>query len=342
MGQLSDWLAMPLPWAGSVATLCWSLLAGLLVYGALMTLRWLLKRRLQQSGGALSTELFQHGISHTRHLLIALLSITVSLRVLPLPIEVSSAIHQIQWILLALQGLTWTDLLAKFGAIAITRAIGDGKGRFPGLELGIKLVLWLLLGIATLDNLGMNVSSLLTGLGIGGVAIALAAQRVIGDLLSTVTIAMDRPFVEGDFITVGEVSGQVLRIGMKTTRLRAPSGAELIIPNADLVTQKVWNHSRLDGRHLSLVLPLPWSVSPASMEALAAEVPAIFEDLPGLKLVHALVTGTTETGYSFEVAYTMEDVGKHYPLQQALALSLSRLLERLQIKPAGRTTIPLP
>ena len=98
--------------------------------------------------------------------------------------------------------------------------------------------------LIVLNHLGVNITALVAGLGIGGVAVALALQNVLGDLLASLAIVLDKPFVVGDAIGVGEVSGQVERVGIKTTRLRSVEGEQLVIANADLLKARIRNFRR--------------------------------------------------------------------------------------------------
>lgn len=329
MGELREFLATPLVWAGDVATLLWSLFVGLLIFAALSLLRWLLRRRLRSPNGPVDALLLD-GVTRIHRPVILSMAATVGLRLLPLPEPFPSLLHQAQWLILAAQFAVWADLLASFGALAISRTLSEGKYHIPGLQLGIKLILWVLVGITTLDNLGVDLSSLLTGLGIGGIAVALAAQRVIGDLISTVTIAMDRPFVEGDFIHVGDVSGKVLRIGLKTTRLRTVTGEELIVPNADLVNLRVRNFSRMEERKVTLPLLLSWGTPSQKMEALPAQIEALFGDLQELRFGGALLTGTQEWGFQLEISYAVSrpEFSLHQKQLQEVLLRVTALLER--------------
>lgn len=105
-------------------------------------------------------------------------------------------------------------------------------------------VLWTLGVLFVLQNVGVNVTSLIAGLGIGGVAVALAAQRILGDLFSALAIYFDKPFEPGDFIRCGDAEGTVQRIGIRTTRLRSAGGEEIIVPNTELATSVVRNFGR--------------------------------------------------------------------------------------------------
>ncbi len=122
------------------------------------------------------------------------------------------------------------------------------------LRFVIMLILGVLVLLLGLENLGVQIGPMLTGLGIGGIAIALAVQRLLGDILASVSILLDKPFVVGDFIVVGDKMGTVETIGIKTTRVRAISGEELIFGNSDLLSSRVQNFKRMTERRVAFTV----------------------------------------------------------------------------------------
>ena len=107
-----------------------------------------------------------------------------------------------------------------------------------------RLVVWSILILVALSNLGVNITALLAGLGVGGVAVALALQNVLGDLFASLSIALDKPFVVGDSLGVDTFAGTVEHIGIKSTRLRSESGEQIILSNADILKSRVRNFGR--------------------------------------------------------------------------------------------------
>ena len=114
----------------------------------------------------------------------------------------------------------------------------------------VNVVIWSMVLLLTLDNLGVDITALVAGLGIGGIAVALALQNVLGDLFASLSITLDRPFVVGDFLIVGDFMGSVEYIGIKSTRLRSLSGEQIIMPNADLLGSRVRNYGRMAERRV--------------------------------------------------------------------------------------------
>ena len=114
----------------------------------------------------------------------------------------------------------------------------------------LNVVIWALVLLLTLDNLGVDITALVAGLGIGGIAVALAVQNVLGDLFASLSITLDRPFVVGDFLAVGDFLGSVEYIGIKSTRLRSLSGEQIIMSNSDLLSSRVRNYGRMSERRV--------------------------------------------------------------------------------------------
>ncbi len=137
----------------------------------------------------------------------------------------------------------------------------DDKTVFDGLILLIKIILWIIGLLLLLANLGVNVSSLATSLGIGGIAIALAVQNILGDIFSSFSIYFDKPFAVGDFISIGSDTGTVKKIGLKTTRIQTLQGEELIVGNKELTSTRIQNFRRMDARRVVLHIGMTYSMT---------------------------------------------------------------------------------
>lgn len=139
----------------------------------------------------------------------------------------------------------------------------------------VNLLVWALALLVILDNLGVNVTALIAGLGVGGIAIGLAAQGIFSDLFAALSILFDKPFRRGDVISFGQVTGQVEAIGLKTTRLRAVSGEEVVISNANLLNQELHNLSRIQSRRVVMLLNLIYQ----TQADLLQRVPVLLEEI---------------------------------------------------------------
>ena len=130
------------------------------------------------------------------------------------------------------------------------------------------VLVWVFGGLFILSNLGVDVTSLVAGLGIGGLAVALALQNILSDLFSSFSIILDKPFVVGDFIIVGQEMGTVEKIGIKTTRIRALQGEEIVISNQELTTTRVQNFKKLEKRRVVVMLGVEYSTNSEKMKAI--------------------------------------------------------------------------
>ena len=143
------------------------------------------------------------------------------------------------------------------------------------LQVIVKVILWVLGLVLILSNLGLDVTSLIAGMGIGGLAIALALQNVLSDLFSAFSIYIDKPFKAGDFIKLGTDSGTVEKIGMKTTRIRTLQGEQLIVSNQELTSARIQNFRRMNNRRVSFKLGVTYDTSAKNLES----IPVMIEEI---------------------------------------------------------------
>ena len=201
------------------------------------------------------------------------------------------------------------------------------------------LVIWAMALLLALDNLGVQIKPLLAGLGISGIAVALAVQTVLADLLASMSIALDKPFGIGDFLSVGDYQGTVEHIGVKSTRLRALSGEQIIMSNGDILKARVRNYGRMRERRAVFQFGVAYDTS---LEALAAIPPAvrqIIEAIPNMRFdrCHFLTYG--DTALQFEVVYFVisADFNAYADAQQAINLAILERLRALKVNFAAAT-----
>jgi len=163
----------------------------------------------------------------------------------------------------------------------------------------IKGVLWIIGVLFLLQNLGINVTSLVAGLGIGGIAVALAAQNVLGDLFSSFAILFDKLFEPGDFIIVGDYMGIVEDIGIKTTRIRALQGEEIVISNQELTSSKIQNFKKMKERRIEFNLGVLYETNPKKLK----KIPEIIKNV---------VTNTEKTRFDRAHFYQFGDFSLNY------------------------------
>ena len=174
------------------------------------------------------------------------------------------------------------------------------------LSFAVRLVLLTLIVLLTLANLGVNVTALLAGLGVGGIAVALALQSVLKDLMGALSIVINKPFLVGDTIEVNGFVGEVRKVGMRTTWLRNLPGEELVMPNQMLIDGIVRNHTRMAERRVSFVLMLHHDTRPAELEAAAAIMREVVSAAPRVRFARAQLKRAAMEGFEFEIVYYFE------------------------------------
>ena len=192
------------------------------------------------------------------------------------------------------------------------------------LGYGVQALLWLLVGLLALDQLGFDVTALIAGLGIGGVAIALAVQSVLGDLFACAAIALDKPFVVGDFIVVDNLRGTVESIGLKTTRVRSLDGELLVFSHADLLKSRVRNFKRMQERRIQFGVGVTYGTPPAKLRRVPGWLRQAVEAQPTTRFDRAHFKGYAESSLEFEVVYYVlsADYNVYMDVQQALNLAI--------------------
>lgn len=202
-----------------------------------------------------------------------------------------------------------------------------------GLILIVNVVIWVFGMIFMIDNLGYDVTSLIAGLGIGGIAIALAAQTILGDLFSYFVIFFDRPFEIGDFVVVEDKSGVVEHIGIKTTRIRTLGGEQLVCSNTDLTNSRLHNYKRLQKRRILFNLGVTYQTSHQQISEIPEILKRIIESKPYVKFDRAHFSGYGDFSLNFEIVYYILDSDYTFYMdkQQAIYLDILKAFEERNI-----------
>lgn len=211
---------------------------------------------------------------------------------------------------------------------------GEYATTIDAFGLVAKIVLWVLVGLLILDNVGVEVNSLIASLGIGGIAVALAVQNVLGDLFASLSIAMDKPFVIGDFITIDEFAGTVEDIGLKSTRIRSLSGEELIFSNSDLLSSRIRNFKRLQERRIVFTFGVSYDTPQATLEEIPDLVREVISPLEKVRFDRAHLKELGEYTLNFEVVYFVEDPDYNFymDVQQQINLAVFQRLNEEEVK----------
>jgi len=167
----------------------------------------------------------------------------------------------------------------------------------------IQILVWITVIILIISNLGFNVTTLITGLGIGGIAIALALQNVLSDVIASMSIILDKPFEVGDFIVVDDLRGDVEDIGLKTTRVRSISGEQLIFSNNDLLQSRIKNYKRMNDRRILFTLGVVYETAYEKLERIPDILNEIITEEPKTRFDRAHFQSYGDFSLNFEIVY---------------------------------------
>lgn len=282
-------------------------------------------------------------LDRTSPLLIWVVGLLVTLSLLPLDDRWHGRVAQLWFAIVALQLGLWGQQAVALVLQAQQQRHGAGNGALSAsatlLGWGLRGALWVVVLLAVLSNLGVNITAFVASLGIGGIAVALAVQNILGDLFASLAIAVDKPFEVGDSITVGDVTGTVERVGLKTTRIRALGGEQIVMSNAELLKRTVANFKRLQTRRVLLAFGITTDASPDEVAAIPPLVKSLVEADPLLELARAHFKGFGQASLNFEVVYRVKDPSYdvYMDRQQALNLALMRALQQRGIQIAFQT-----
>jgi small-conductance mechanosensitive channel len=203
------------------------------------------------------------------------------------------------------------------------------------MGVGAKVLIWVLILLTALKSVfDVEVTALITGLGVSGIAVALAVQNILGDLLAALAIVFDKPFDVGDSIGVDNISGTVEHIGLKTTRIRSQSGEQIIIGNGDLLKSRLRNYRRMYQRRVVFNLDVPFDTAPDVL----ARIPSILEQLVSaqkpVKFDRSHVASFTESAVRIETVYFVldPDYKLYMDIQQTINLEILRRFNSEQLK----------
>ena len=219
----------------------------------------------------------------------------------------------------------------------------ERKGLDPttlhALNMVISIVLWVTGILLVLSNLGFNISALVASLGVGGIAVALAAQNILGDLFSSFSIYIDRPFQVGDFIVLGTDKGIVKKIGLKTTRIQTLQGEELVVSNKELTTARVQNFKKMKRRRIGFSFGVTYDTPVKKMEKIPGMIKSIIDalELAECDRVHFHAFG--DSALLFDIIYYINshDYTDYMNAQQEINLEIMRQFEKEKIEMAYPT-----
>jgi small-conductance mechanosensitive channel len=274
-------------------------------------------------------------LRRTRYMLLAWLAITVALRILTIGEDTRGLLRTIAILAFLLQLGIWANGLIEFWVLRYTRdrhpTDATSITTFRAIGFALRVLAWSIVLLLALDNFGIDVTALITGLGIGGVAVALAVQNILGDVLAALAIVLDKPFVIGDFIIVGSEMGTVEQIGIKTTRLRSLGGEQIIFSNAELLKSRIRNYKRMEERRILFRFGVLYSTPPELVERLPQIAREAVLAQEGVRFDRAHFAALSESSLDVEVVYYVlsPDYNRYMDVQQGINLYLLRKIQEV-------------
>ena len=252
---------------------------------------------------------------------------------LNLPVTLKTFLEKVVIIALLFQGVIWGSAVFDFWIARTRKQKGeDDKASlttFSALGFIGRIVLWSVALLLILDNLGINVTTLIAGLGVGGIAVALALQNILVDLFASMSIVLDKPFVIDDFVVVDDLRGTITHIGLKTTRVRSLSGEEIVFGNSDLLKSRVRNFKKMTERRITFNIGVTYQTPAAKLEAIPGMIREIVEAQAQTRFDRSHFSQYGDFALVFETVYylTVADYAVYMDIQQAINLALFRKFE---------------
>jgi small-conductance mechanosensitive channel len=281
-------------------------------------------------------------ISHTRSYFIFGLALFSGSLALNFPDRIEAVLQLAIVAIALLQSAVWGT---RFIDHTVNRVVArrqqsdvDNTAGIKLIGLVVRIAVWVVVALIILENIpGLKVDSLVTSLGISGIAVAFALQRILGDLFASFSIALDKPFVEGDFIVVGDYQGTVERIGLKSTRLRSLQGEQIVISNSDLLASRVQNFKRMRDRRVSYLLKVPRKTPQEQLEQIPEMVKELIDSQPSVRFNRAHLREISENAFIYEIVYFLlsPDYDVYMDVQQSINLAMIQLFagEEIQFTP---------
>jgi small-conductance mechanosensitive channel len=273
-------------------------------------------------------------LSKTRLPFWLVLGLLVGSLMLELSASMQSIVTTTFVIALLVQGGIWGVVLIKAALASYQEKVGDEK---PAEQTTLNLIgfiaqiaVWSLVVLLSLENLGIDITALVAGLGIGGVAVALAVQNILGDLFASLSIVLDKPFVIGDFLIVGDLMGTVEHVGLKTTRVRSLSGEQLVFSNADLLNSRIRNYGRMYERRVVFKIGVTYETPREQLKRIPGIIREIIEGREHTRFDRAHFMEYADYSLNFETVYYVlgPDYTVYMDVQQDIYFALHERLEQ--------------
>jgi small-conductance mechanosensitive channel len=276
-------------------------------------------------------------VRKTKWLFISILALFIAAIVIELPAAARANLNTAVIIALLIQAGLWSAAaLQVFSEHYRKRQLEKDPASVTTLNvLNIigKVILWSIVLLLVLDNLGVNITALVAGMGVGGIAIALSVQTILGDLFASLSIVLDKPFVVGDFLIVDELLGSVEHVGLKTTRLRSLSGEQLVFSNSDLLNSRIRNYGRMYERRLQFNIGVTYQTPRDKLAKIPQIIREAVEKMDKTRFDRSHFKEYGGSALVFESVYYVlgPDYNTYMDIQQAINLHIHECFEREDI-----------
>ncbi len=317
----------------------WTVAAGIAIAAFLLLLliRSAVQSRYQKLAATPEVEFLElpfKVISRTTLLTVLVTSLFIGSQWLKLPDAVTKGLLTVFTIAVFWQIGLWVSI-AVLAALERKRQASDPAAASSMGIIGFlaRATIWSFVVLLTLDNLGVQIKPLLAGLGIGGIAVALAAQNILGDLFASLSITLDRPFVVGDSLQVDDFNGTVEYIGVKSTRLRSLNGEQIIMPNSNLLSSRIRNNSRMNTRRVVISISVDQQTPVEKLQQIPGKIRELIESHQPIRFDRSNFSKISTTSFDFEAVYIVltPDFAKHMTILQDINLRLVEWLDKERI-----------
>jgi small-conductance mechanosensitive channel len=273
-------------------------------------------------------------VDSTRLWLLVPVALCAGASVLDLPARIDRLAGALAIVAATLQAALWINRFIRGWLERRIAQLRGGNGEtitvLSMIGFAGQVLIWVLLLLLVLDQLNFNITALVAGLGVGGVAVALAVQSILGDLFASLSIVLDKPFVVGDFIVVDNLRGTVERVGIKTTRVRSLDGELMVFSNADLLKSRIRNFKRMSDRRVEFTFGVAYHTPIEKLRRISQWLREIVKAQQRTRFDRAHFKQYGEWALVFEAVYYVldSDYNLYMDVQQAINLAIYERLER--------------
>jgi small-conductance mechanosensitive channel len=320
-------------------------LTAMAIFGITFLVLWILQRtlvgRLRKLTAHTKTQwddILVKALAQTKLIFLLIVGIFAASIFLQLSPRIQAAFEKLIIIALLVQAGIWIGVVIK-GLLEQyhQRTLEKNPAAITTINvIGLvsKMTLWSIIVLLVLDNLGVNVTALVAGLGIGGIAVALALQNILGDLFSSLSIMLDKPFVVGDFVIVDDYMGSVEHIGLKTTRVRSLSGEQLVFSNSDLLKSRLRNYGRMYERRVVFSLGVTYETPREKLNLIPVIIRECIEAQEKIRFDRSHFMKYGDYALLFETVYYVlsPDYNIYMDIQQAIYFAIHERFEKEHIE----------